>query len=155
MKEFVIIFSFDMMVDRESKVEFKIGNCFVSMNETEVFIENVELDKELVRMITNEAMEMIIDMINDEFNEKEHSIAKRFFEEIIVVKYKGSDEVKKAENFHTAKITLDELEHSKAVREVKVKNRGVLQGEVQDQNIVDVCVATDVFGDGQDQVFPC
>ena len=67
-------------------------------------------------------------------------------------KHKASDEVKKVENLHDVEMTHDELEHSKAVRDVKIKNRGVLQGEVQDHNIVVVGVVTDVFSDGQDQV---
>ena len=43
-------------------------------------------------------------------------------------KLKAPDEVEKAESFHNEEVTSDELEHSKVVREVKVKNRGVLQG---------------------------
>ena len=67
-------------------------------------------------------------------------------------KHKAYDEMKKVENLHDVEMTHDELEHSKAVMDVKIKNRGVLQGEVQDHNIVVVGVATDVFSDGQDQV---
>ena len=44
---------FNMMIDKEFKVEFKIGNNFVSVDEVKVFIEKVELDKEFVRVVTD------------------------------------------------------------------------------------------------------
>ena len=105
------------------QVGIKIGNSIVSVDESKVFIEKVEFDKEFVRVVNKEVLEMIIDMINEEFKGKIHSIAiEVFFEEIKVENYKALDEVEKAESFRNVEITFDELEHGKAVRRVKVKN---------------------------------
>ena len=56
----------------------KIGNSIVSVDESKVFIEKVEFDKEFVRVVNNGVLEMIINMVNDEFKEKRHSISKRW-----------------------------------------------------------------------------
>ena len=85
-----------------------------------VFIEKVELNKELVRVVINEVLEMIINMINDEFKKKEHNIAKK---------------VKEAKNLHNAGITLEESKQDKAVIEDKVNNGDVIQGVFQGQGV--------------------